>query len=265
MFSFKYIGSNGGGVPACDKLAVLAQSKGELKLSEEVGSITAVNLDAAKRGMCAIRKQCLCSVDALALGEDGRLYFIEFKDRNLRALCSQGKNPKKEELRIEKGKKKNRDSRHRQCRDNDNRVKPDPPKQDSPIDVELRKKMFDSVLLAGLGDEQWRTVDFVASFGDLELGNILDVQGRSVFVLVYNDSTYDANATDGERKFLSALEEQSQIVNCPDPQISESKIYWGLEEFVAKKYYTEVHTLSVPEFESYSKNRFKSVYIECAD
>ena len=252
MFSFKYIGSKGVLVAASDQLAVLAQSKGRLQLSQELGTIKAVNLDAAKRGMCDIRKQCLCSVDALALGEDNRLYFIEFKDRNLRTLCSQGRNPRKEELRIEKEKK--RDKRHKQCRVSEGNVKQEPT-----IEVELREKMFDSILLAGLGDEQWRTVDFVTSFGAARANDNLAIRGRSVFVLVYNDTLYDAGATDGERKFLSAFERQSEIVSCPDPQIPTSKIYWGLEKLVAEEYYTEVHTLSVPEFEAYAKNKFKSV------
>lgn len=252
MFSFKYIGSKGPLVSASDTLAVLAQSKGRLELSGEVGAIKAVNLDAAKRGMCDIRKQCLCSVDALAIGEDGRLYFIEFKDRNLRTLCSQGRNPRKEELRIEKEKK--RDKRHKQCGASERKVKQEPT-----IEVELREKMFDSVLLAGLGDEQWRTVDFVTSFGAMRASDILDIRSRSVFVLVYNDTIYDVDATDGERKFLFALAEQSHIISCPDPQIPTSKIYWGLEKFVSEEYYTEVHTLSVPEFESYARHRFKSV------
>ena len=252
MFSFKYIGSKGSLVAASDQLAALAQSKGRLQLSRGVGAIKAVNLDAAKRGMCDIRKQCLCSVDALALGTDDRLYFIEFKDRNFRTLCSQGRNPRKDELRSEK--KNNRDKRHKQCRANEVKVEQEPT-----IEVELREKMFDSALLAGLGDEQWRTVDFITSFGALERSDILNIRGRSVFVLVYNDTTYDTDATEGERKFLSELAKESKITSCPDPQISNSKIYWGLEKFVAEDFYTEVHTLSVPEFESYAKNRFKSV------
>ena len=252
MFAFKYIGSKGGQVAASDQLAVLAQSKGRLQLSRRVGTISAINLDAAKRGMCDIRKQCLRSVDALALGTDDRLYFIEFKDRNFRTLCSQGRNPPKEELRIEKEQKRGR--RHKQCMATESKVKQEPT-----IEVELREKMFDSVLLAGLGDEQWRTTDFITSFGALKRSDILDIRGRSVFVLVYNDTTYDTDATEGERKFLSGLEKESKITSCLDPQIPTSKIYWGLEKFVAEDYYTEVHTLSVPEFESYAKNRFKSV------
>lgn len=252
MFSFKYIGSKGGQVAASDQLAVLAQSKGMLQLSQEVGAIKAINLDAAKRGMCDIRKQCLRSVDALALGEDGRLYFIEFKDRNLRTLCSQGRNSRKEELRIEK--EKMRDKRHKQRGAGEVKVKQEPT-----IEVELREKMFDSVLLAGLGDEQWRKVDFIPSLGAVGGSGILDIRGRAVFVLVYNDAIYDTEVTDGERKFLSAFEEQAKIVSCPDPHISKSKIYWGLEKFVKEEYYREVHTLSISEFESYAKNRFKSV------
>ena len=252
MFSFKYIGSQGGLVAASEQLAVLARSKGRLQLSRGVGSIKAVNFDAAKRGMCDIRKQCLRSVDALALGKDDRLYFIEFKDRNFRTLCSQGRNPSKDDLKIEKEQK--REKRHKQRITTESKVKQDPT-----IDVELREKMFDSALLAGLGDEQWRTVDFISSFGALGRSDILNIRGRSVFVLVYNDTTYDTDATEGEYKFLSELAKESKITSCPDPQISKSKIYWGLEKFVLEDYYTEVHTLSVPEFESYAKNRFKSV------
>ena len=110
-----------------------------------------------------------------------------------------------------------------------------------------------------MGDEQWRKVDFIPSLGAIGGSGILDIRGRAVFVLVYNDTVYDTDVTDGERKFLSAFEEQSKIMSCPDPQISKSKIYWGLEKFVKEEYYTEVHTLSIPEFESYAKNRFKSV------
>lgn len=252
MFLFKYIDNNGVFVTANDKLSKLAQSKGRLVLSQKLGKIEAVNLDAAKRGMCDIRKQCLRSVDALALGEDHRLYFIEFKDRNLSALCSQGKNPQKEALQIEREMKCAK--RKQQYMANSRNAK-----QESTIEVELQAKIFDSVLLAGLGDEQWREVDFTTSFGVIGSSDILNIRNRSVFVVVYNDTSYDADATDGERKILSALKTHAEIKSCQDPQIPTAKIYWGLEELVSRKYCKEVHTLSVPEFESYAKNRFKSV------
>lgn len=253
MFSFNYKGVDGNLVPAAEELAVLAKTKGLMSLSQSLGKVKAVDFDATKRGMCDLRKKHLRSVDALAIGRDNRLYFIDFKDRNLWRLNSQGRNSKKEVL-IEDRNKKKKDKSHLK-RSKDKKAS----NSEQPIDVELSGKMFDSILLTGLGDEQWCSVDFCSVFGKMLTHDIAGIRANSVFVLVYNDKSYDKDATIFENRIMEAGSLFSGLKICDDPQIHGAKIYWGLEQFSEVGYYAEVHTLNLEEFEAYALNRFISL------
>ena len=247
MYLFDYIGANGKRVNAADSIDVLSKSKGILSLSAAIGNIKALNLDAAKRGMCALRKQHLRSVDALALGIDNRLYFIEFKDRNFMTLSAQGRSPvldvQCESINQRKGRKANRKKSVAEHAKN---------AQEATIEVELSEKLFDSILLAGLGEEKWSQIDFIGKFGGVGPNTLADIRKQSVFVLVYNDVSYDKDATSGELKFLSAGKKLAGSEGQVDPQIQDAQIYWGIEKFSKADFCSEVHTLNIPEFERYA-------------
>lgn len=254
MYSFDYIGSNGKLVNAAAPIDVLSKSKGILSLSASIGDIKALNLDAAKRGMCALRKQHLRSVDALALGIDNRLYFIEFKDRNFRTLSAQGKGPVLDEQGESISKRKDRKfNRKKSAAEHAKNA------QEATIEVELSEKLFDSILLAGLGEEKWSQVDFIGKFGGAGSYTLADIRRQSVFVLVYNDVSYDKDATSGELKILSVGKKLAESEGQDDPQIQGARIYWGIEKFSKADYCSEVHTLNIPEFERYAADRFRSL------
>ena len=251
MFSFKYIGCDGKCTLPTNSMSALAQSKGLLSISIDIGNIKAVDFDAAKRGMCAFRKKYIRSVDALALGVDGRFYFIEFKDRNFNTLNMQGRDNTTVDYRGRKSKS------NKTC--NQNKIpKQSEVRQEPTIAEELCEKIFDSILLASLGEEQWRIVDFVNNFCANNSLAVSDIRKQSVFIFVYNDMNYEKDVTRGEVKFLETGKKLAGIASFGDPQISGAQIYWGLEKFAQGEYCAEVHTLTIPEFECYAANRFKS-------
>ena len=254
MFSFNYIGSDGKIGASANFMSALAQSKGELTLSASVGKIKAVDFDAAKRGMCVLRGTHLRSVDALAFGVDGRLYFLEFKDRSFNALNKQGQVLAAEEQND--GNVKHTKSKARNQKKTINRKGI---KQEPTIAVELSEKIFDSILLAGLGEEQWRIGDFVDESCVANASTVADIRRNSVFVIVVNDTSYEKDVTNGEQKFLSLGKELSNNPSCDDPQIPGAQIYWGLEKFFKSDFCSEVHTLTVPEFEKYAVGRFTNL------
>ena len=254
MFSFNYIGSDGKIVASANSLSALAQSKGELSLSASVGKIKAVDFDAAKRGLCVLRGKHLRSVDALAFGVDGRLYFLEFKDRSFNALNKQGQVFAAEEQNDGNVKHNKGKARNQKKTINRKGIAQEPT-----IAVELSEKMFDSVLLAGLGEEKWRTCVFVGESCVVNASTVADIRRKSVFVIVVNDTSYEKDVTSGERKFLSLGKKLSNNPSCDDPQIPGAQIYWGLEKFSNGEYCSEVHTLTVPEFEKYAVGRFRNL------
>ena len=167
--------------------------------------ICGVDFDAVKDAVCSLREGTgfpndkFCSADCFVRSKEGDCCFIEFKKSTAEALDSVG-----EELY-----------------------------EGKPIGVSLRRKAFDSLVLAGMTVAQNETG--------------AELMGKAVFIVVYRGSAQDALSALGFGEGLSRVSGQSDSIQ------GKRGVRWGLSDLKTSGLYKDVHTWPDSDFVPWAK------------
>lgn len=190
------------------ELSSLARTKPGTGFISSFNDVWALNLDVITNDFCRFgRKEDLSSCDAIypddTLSAES-IYFIEFKDRSLYELNKQGSD--------------GRDER---------------------IDVELSKKIHDSLTMA--------------SMTCLREMSMQDIQLRSVFIIVYNDTT----PYEEEPKSYSDFVDDMAVYAQAGHDKNGILVMWNLNRFKVHGFCKAVHTWNEKQFREFAQSFMK--------